>query len=289
MSNNYGVKTVRELVASGVLRNQLAGEIIKTAAERAILNNPAVVRTFPGGNLEYKLALMGATHVETEVGEGQETAIETPEFSTKSVALTKDVVSVALTDEVVIRSSEQGINLQQAIRDDASAQLAQFINRKIVRELDLTPQTGTSFNIRTDSIYNAIAEAESMLPDATNITSIVCSRQAKVEIMNNLNKVIYGGAIPGAPATGDIIPGLNIPVLGTSAVEAVDADSIYFVSAEVPGCAWFPGQVKQEVGRDIKTGMDLFKISSWSAAKSNIKQTTANTNLGVIETQWTTQ
>lgn len=285
---NYGVKTVAELVASGVLRTQLAGDIIKTAAEKAILNNPAIVRTFPGGNLEYKLALMGATNVEGDVGEGQETAIETPEFSTKTVELTKDVVSVALTDEVIIRSQAQGLNIQQAIRDDAAAQLAALINKKIVTQLDTTPQAGTSFNIRSASIYNAIAEAESKMPDAAVITGIVCSRQAKVEIMNNLNKVVYGGAVPGAPATGDVIPGLNIPVFGTAAVEAVDSDSIYFVSADVPGCAWFPGQVKQEVGRDIKTGMDLFKISSWSAAKANIKQNASNYNLGVVETTWTT-
>lgn len=287
MANN-GVKTVAELISSGILRTQLAGDIIKTAAEKAILNNPAVVRTFPGGDLEYKMALMGATNVESDVGEGQETAIETPEFSTKSVALTKDVVSVALTDEVVIRSRAQGLNIQQAIRDDAAAQLAAIINKKIVAQLDTTPQAGTSFNIRSASIYTAIAEAESKMPDACGITAIVCSRQAKVEIMNNLNKVVYGGAVPGAPATGDIIPGLNIPVFGTSAVEAVDADSLYFVSSEVPGCAWFPGQVKQEIGRDIKTGMDLYKVSSWSAAKSNIKQNASNYNLGVVETTWTT-
>ena len=283
-----GTVTLSELISSGVLRSAIAGEVIKAGAEKAILNNPAVVQTFSGADIEYKLGFMGATGVEEDVPEGQAVSIETPEFAGTSVQLTKDVVSVALTDEAVIRAKASGYNLMQLIQQDATAQLASSINKKIVKALDTTPQAGTLFNIRSASIYNAISEAESKMPDGATITAIVCSRQAKVEIMNNLNKISYGGATPGAPATGDTIPGLGIPVFGTAAVEKVDSDSIYFVSSEVPGCAWFPGQVKTEFGRNIESGLDLLKISSWSAAKSNLKQTSGNYNLGVVETTWTT-
>ena len=288
MANN-GTITAAELVKSGAVQTQLAGDIITTAAEKAILNNPNVVRAFPGGDIEYKLAFMGAVGVESNVGEGQETAIETPEWAGQTVALTKDVVSVAISDEAVIRSQAQGLNVQQLLTNEASARLASLINKKIVEQLDITPQQGTSFNIRSTSIYEAIAEAQGKLPEEALITAIVCSRQAKVEIMSNLNKVAYGGQTANIAATGDTIPGLNIPVYASTAVESVDADSIYFISADVPGCAWFPGQVKMEMGRDIKTGVDLLRVSSWSAAKSNLKQTAANTNLGVVETTWTIQ
>lgn len=287
MANN-GIMTLDDLISGGILRSSLAADILKASVERAILNNPAIVRTFTGGDLEYKLGFMSATAVEEGVPEGQAVAIETPEFSSLSVPLSKDVVNVAITDEARIRSQSSGYDLISIIQQDASDRLSAIINKKIARALDTTPQAGTSFNIRSTSIYNAIAEAESKMPDGAGITAIVCSRQAKVEIMNNLNKVVYGGATPGAPATGDVIPGLNIPVFGSAAVETVDADSIYFVSNEVPGVAWFPGQVKTEFGREIKNGLDLFKISSWSAAKSNLKQTSSSYNLGVVETTWTT-
>ena len=283
-----GIITLSELESSSILRASVAAEIIKAGVEKAILNNPAVVRTFTGADIEYSLALMGATGVEEAVPEGQAVTIATPEFAGTTVQLSKDVVSVGLTDEASIRAKAKGYNLMDLIQQDASTRLAALINKKIVQQLDTTPQAGTSFNIRSASIYNAIAEAESKMPDGAGITAIVCSRQAKVEIMNNLNKISYGGATPGAPATGDTIPGLGIPVFGTAAVEKVDSDSIYFVSADVPGCAWFPGQVKTEFGRNIDRGLDLFKINSWSAAKSNLKQTSSNYNEGVVETTWTT-
>ena len=132
---------------------------------------------------------MGATGVEESVPEGQAVTIATPEFAGTTVQLSKDVVSVGLTDEASIRAKAKGYNLMDLIQQDASTRLAALINKKIVQQLDTTPQAGTSFNIRSASIYNAIAEAESKMPDGAGITAIVCSRQAKVEIMNNLNKI----------------------------------------------------------------------------------------------------
>lgn len=283
-----GIITARALTTSGIVRTRLAGEIIRAAAERAILNNDAVVRTYDGGDLEYRLGLMDAVTIEHNVSEGQEVAIETPAFGSVTVPLTKDVAMMGITDEARIRGDESGIDIRQLVMDDAVTRFAAGINTKIVNALDVTPQTGTSFDIRTESIYIAIGEAQSMLPDAAVITAIVTGRQGKVEIMNNLNKVSYGGATPGAPARADMIPGLDIPVFATSAVDQLDGDAIYFVSNQVPGVAWFPGRVKTDYEFDIQTGTDVFKISAWSAAVSNLRQTSTSLNQGVIKTTYTT-
>ena len=107
MANN-GIMTLDDLINGGILRSSLAADILKASVERAILNNPAIVRTFTGGDLEYKLGFMSATAVEEGVPEGQAVAIETPEFSSLSVPLSKDVVNVAITDEARIRSQSSG-------------------------------------------------------------------------------------------------------------------------------------------------------------------------------------
>ena len=171
MANN-GIMTLDDLINGGILRSSLAADILKASVERAILNNPAIVRTFTGGDLEYKLGFMSATAVEEGVPEGQAVAIETPEFSSLSVPLSKDVVNVAITDEARIRSQSSGYDIISIIQQDASDRLSAIINKKIARALDTTPQTGTSFNIRSTSIYNAIAEAESKMPDGAGITAI---------------------------------------------------------------------------------------------------------------------
>ena len=282
----YGVMTAAQLDASEILQKKLASDIIQKSVGLSVLNNPNVVRTMgDGSDIDYYIPTMDSVAIHEDIPEGVKVSISTASYETVEVKLLKDIAFLAITDETKIRTDSNGIPLWNAQMDAAARKLAAGQDKKIVTALNTTPQAGTAINLRTTSIYGALSQAQSLIGDY-NITSLVCSRAAKIEIMANVNKVAFSGADPKSAMIPDTIPGTDIPIITSSAVDLVDSDSLYFVSSEVPGCAWIPGPVKREMWRDYESGKDMFKLTAFRAAKSNIEQTSSSTNQGVVETAW---
>jgi len=283
----YGTMTAAQLDASDILSKKLASGIIQKADGLSVLNTPSVVtRMGDGSDLDYYIPTMDSISAHEDIPEGVKTSISTASYSAIQVTLLKDIVALGITDEMKIRTDANGLPLWNAEQEAAARKLASLQDKKIVTALDLTPQAGTSINLRATTFYSALSEAEGKIGDY-NITAVVCSKAAKTEILSNLNKIAFTGSDPKSPIVGDMIPGYNIPIIASSAVTTVDSDSIYFVSSEVPACAWVPGPVQRDMWRDYESGIDMFKISAFRAAKSNIEQTASSTNQGVVETAWT--
>lgn len=284
---NIGPITADGLLNSRTIQASQTAQVIKKATGDSVLVHDAVISRFGDGkDILYNIPGIGTVEAYENVLEGQKVGVTNAEQFATELKLEKDSVLLSITDEAIIRSEARGISAWEWQKEQAAKKLAAMQDLKIVHQLDTTPQTGTPINLSSGNIYSALAEAEEKISDY-DITAIVCSKAARTLIMKNVNAQGYTGSNPAAPYNGTFLPGYDIPIFATNAVTAVDSDSIYFVSSQVPGCIWSPGQVLTHTWRDEEGGKVNMRIDAFRAAKSNVLQTPDNYNLGVVETTWT--
>lgn len=286
MSNiDLGAITADRLLNDSILKDQLAADVILAASGSARLNNPAVVRSVDTrGDLEIDIPGVGAVDIHEGVPEGQKVAITNSKFFVNTLNLEKDTAILTLTDEAIIRTNAQGFPAWTYMQEQAQRRLAALQDKRIVAALATTPQVGESINLKTGNFYDALAEAEGKMGDY-EITSVVCSREARMHIYRNTNASAYTGSNPAAPYDNNMIPGTGIPIFTST---AVTGNNIYFVSTEVPGAVWGTGQVATHVWRDEDGDKLLMRIDAYRGALSNLQQTSdTNKNIGVVETPWT--
>lgn len=286
MAENIGAISANRLMTDKLLQNKLTADVIKAASGSAVLNNKDVVLTVGDGkDLKWTVPGIDSVSIHADVPEGQKVGITNAEYFGNDVTLTKDSALISFTDEALIRTRARGLDAWGWMAEQAKNKLAHLQDVKIVTQLNTTPQTGTAIDLASGNIYDALAEAESMIEDYA-ITAIVCSRAARTKIFRNVNSLGYTGSNPASPYNGLKLPGADIPIYASTAVGEIDANALYFVSAEVPGCIWAPGPVQTHTWRDEEGGKLNMRIDAFRAAKSNVMQTNSNTNLGVVKFAW---
>lgn len=283
---NWGDVTAAKLKESGAIQDAIAKELLNVSIEQANLYNPAIVTDVDmRGDLSIKIPGVGTTTIHENVAEGQTVGVVAAKMFTDDLVLTKDTSLLYVTDEAEIRGRANGfspLDLQMRIAEN---ELTKVINKKIMAALNETPQTGTSIDLSSGNIYDALAEAQGKMVNDKDVTAIICSKEAQIKIFSNVNKVAYTGSNPANPYTGMILPGANIPIFASS---AVTGDYLYFLAKDNMPVLFGKREPKYRLADDIDTGATKMRIDNFTGYKSNfLKTDDGNYAAGVVKTAWT--
>ncbi len=277
----HGITTA-DMLKDKLFQRQLVAEIIVEANKTGNLSHPAITKSISFEGLHARIPLMEAVKVEEDLGEFEETGVQTAGFSAVDFDLYKDRFKVSISDE-----SQMAANIAAPFEMQRAAgidKLAAAMDRKIATALATTPQT-TSWDISEENI--AITAIPTAIGDISPhpITGIGMNgaTYAKVVGLSAANGLKSGFNNFNADGTlnGTI---LGLPQATVILSENLADNKIYAVSNKVPGViSGLHQQPKVRLYDDPKSGATILQYDVWRGVKSNIKQTSDNKNKGVVE------
>ena len=212
----------------------------------------------------------------------EESEVEGSEFTNVNFNLKKDRVKVAVSDEARYKSrAGDPLSLQEG---GASERLAQLLNKKIVKALNVTPQTGagadwSGANNPLTDIGKAVAAIRPYKAD-----SVVMGTVAFANYVGNASIANFGsGNISQFANAVAVVPGYNLPIYTTSEVDAnVSSECAFIVASKAPGAVIGNGPVKVR-RKDLMSGGEVYQIDVWRQVVSNIHSTDDSTNKAVYK------
>jgi hypothetical protein len=261
-------------------QRQIINDVLIASQSYGSLMNPAIIKRVAVNGTKVSLSTMDAVSIATDLREFEASNVQSPDFGSIDVDLYADEMRIAFSDEALMNPTiADPMSLAKA---NAAVGFAYKLDYKIGTALDQTPQAGTAWDITGASFLDAVADAVGKL-SPYKLTGIACGAQAYGQIMSSVNSGDYKVSGMTVQNGINILPGYNVPIVMSTVLDTIDADSIYFVSNEAPGAYLFEGQYKARVYDDPDTRSTILQANVWNAVKSNIRQT-GSYNKGVVET-----
>jgi len=261
-------------------QRQIINDVLIASQSYGSLMNPAIIKRVAVNGTKVSLSTMDAVSIATDLREFEASNVQSPDFGSIDVDLYADEMRIAFSDEALMNPTiADPMSLAKA---NAAVGFASKLDYKIGKALDLTPTAGTTWDYDGVSFLDAVADAVGKL-SPYRLTGIACGAKAYGQIMSSVNSSVY--RVSGMTVQNGInmLPGYNVPIVMSTVLDTIDADSVYFVSNEAPGAYLFEGQYKARVYDDPDTRSTILQANVWNAVKSNIRQS-GSYNKGVVET-----
>ena len=263
-----------------LFQRQIINDVLIASQSYGSLMNPAIIKRVAVNGTKVSLSTMDAVSIATDLREFEASNVQSPDFGSINVDLYADEMRIAFSDEALMNPTiADPMSLAKA---NAAVGFAYKLDLKIGTALDQTPQAGAAWDITGASFLDAVADAVGKL-SPYKLTGIACGAQAYGQIMSSVNSGDYKVSGMTVQNGINILPGYNVPIVMSTVLDAIDADSVYFVSNEAPAAYLFEGQYKARVYDDPDTRSTILQANVWNAVKSNIRQT-GSYNKGVVET-----
>ena len=282
---NYSEITA-DALKDNLFQEQLIQDILIQAQGYGNLNVPEVVKKVSVVGTDVKVPLMDAVAVTADLPELVGAEVKSPDFASISAKLLADEVKVAFSDEAL--ASPNIKNPMELSIQDAAIGFARTLDAKIASALDTTPQTGTAINVTSKSPMLAAAEAAGKLGDY-EMTAVVGGQTAIGTLMAGLTSASSRTAGYTVKDGMSYLDGYNVPIITSTSLEKKASGYIFFVSAKAPAAFVFEGQYKTRTYDAPEKRATIYQADVWNAVVGNVRQTSANLNVGVVKTQLTSQ
>ena len=259
---------------------QIYGQVWTAAVERATLADPRVIPTVMMNKIRATLPLGGNLTVQSQLDEFEHAVTINAAPSGKDITLYKDRIRIGVSDESGI-DSDVGDPLQLQ-KTQAAAELAGNLQTLIATSLAATPQVQATADWDTVSPLLTLGQMIQTLRPY-QASAVVMAPTPYAQYVAALgNGIFSGGQTEDLQKGISIVPGYGIPVFPSNIWGDQSANSVAVVANDVPGAVLGMGPVKIREWDDYDLGSRMYQYDVWRTPVSNLRQTSANLNRGVI-------
>lgn len=268
-------------IASSLDSGTLVSEVLHTMIDRSDLYK--LCRPVPVPNLTGTIPISkGSITVAEDLEEFERSDVETAQFTYASFDLKKDRVILGVSDESKRKSRAGDPMVIQ--KDDAAMNLASILDKKVIKALETSPQTGgtagawsTVTNNPMADLATAVTSVKPYRADFCIMPTVVWAKYLANDFFKNI--VAYGNNIPqinnGVGAVGRI-PGLNLDIY-------VDTEGYMTAKSVLVGssrfCAAYGyGDVEINTERDNNLGADIYFMDVYRQVLAPIYKNSSNLN-----------
>lgn len=272
-----GVITSKDIAGSLDAKDTVMGVIRKMIE---VSNFNQLCTTVPVPNLEGTIPLQAIMEGYEDLGEWEGTEISGDTFESVKFNLKKDRVLVARSDEAKHRSTKGDPLVLQ--KDSAGTRLAAMLDKKVVRALQVNPQTDTA-SAKWDTVTNnplkdlglAVAALSPYTPDYAIMpwevwAAFVANDYTAKYATGNPEKL--AGVITN-------VPGLNLKLFVNS---NVTAKSVIIGASGAPSCAIGNGPIEVRE-YDSPKGGRVYQIDVFRQALAPILKNESGKNMAAFQ------
>ena len=259
---------------------QIFGKVWMAAVEKSILSDPRIIPTMPMNKLRATIPLMGNGIVQSQLNEFEHTVVANAAPAGKDIALYKDRVKLAVSDEASMDSDVGDPLMLQ--KNQASSELAGNLEKLIAESLATTPQTYTTADWDSVSPLLTISGMiETMRP--YQVSAIVMDSAIYPKYVSGLGNLMFSGGRTEDLQRGiTTLPGYGLPIFVSDVWGDASANTVAVVANDVPGAILGTGAVKTREWDDEELGAKVYQADIWRTPVSNLRQTSGSLNRGVI-------